>query len=453
MSLINQMLRDLENRRSQRPSFDVPLIDLRAAKISTLIEKWFDYRLGIFISCCVLFLLISLFKVFFGHHAEETINNNPASALNSTGAESSLIGIFSNHQANLFQKNSTTNSGEVNLARLQDFKVTRNGDITHVSLSFDKATLYNLESEEESKITLTLDHAGLQKTITPSDYIDSAIQDITVASNAEGELALTFHVPSDAVVKSLNSFDGSQHIITLDIVSSSANIANQNEQSTPIASSTPSSTEKPLEISSFSNVKKITAPSEGELVNQKLQSIMELVNRGQVEVAIRLLRNLIVKNPTFLPAQESLAILLGQNGSIVEAVQILDNARTRFGNDSSLLKLEAELLTKQGKSQEALTLLSTINRPSLQRDPEYYALVASLQERDGKFQEARQVYEQLVEYKPENSVWWVGLGIALENLGKHDAALNAYNHAAQNGNLSPELLAYVSDQLGSSATS
>lgn len=455
MSLINQMLRDLENRRSERPSFNLPLTDLQPARLVSLFEKWFDYRVTLFVGCCLLFLVISLFKIFSNRHDSEASTSTYSSSVAAAAPETSLMGIFTSHQANLIQK-SSSNVAALNLAKLQDIKVTRHDDTTHVSLSFDKPTLYNLESDDEpNQITLVLDHAGIQKNIVPSDYIDSAIQDITVATNSDGDLSLTFHVPSDAVVKSLNSFDSAQHVITLDIVSASSNTSEQ----TLAPQSTQNSQEKInapiIEKSSEAIVgssKKITTPSESEVTNQKLQSIMELVNRGQVDVAIRLLRNLVAKSPSFLPAQESLAVLLGQSGSVLEATQILDNARRQFGNDSGILKLEAELLSKQGKTQEAITLLSSVNRPNFQHDPEYYALLASLEEKSGKFAEAKQIYEQLVTYKPDNSVWWVGFGIALENLGKHEAALSAYGHAAQNGNLSPELLAYVSEQLGSSTT-
>jgi len=45
--------------------------------------------------------------------------------------------------------------------------------------------------------------------------------------------------------------------------------------------------------------------------------------------------------------------------------------------------------------------------------------------------------------QPNNAKWWMGLGIALESMGKSTLAKEAYLRAGNSGQLNPELKMYA----------
>jgi MSHA biogenesis protein MshN len=57
------------------------------------------------------------------------------------------------------------------------------------------------------------------------------------------------------------------------------------------------------------------------------------------------------------------------------------------------------------------------------------------------------LYKQLITLQSMNGKWWLGFGVALESMGKHEQALEAYVNADAAGGLTPELKAYISTQL------
>ena len=85
--------------------------------------------------------------------------------------------------------------------------------------------------------------------------------------------------------------------------------------------------------------------------------------------------------------------------------------------------------------------------PTIAKDPEYHAFLAGLYEQNGQPLLAARVYNQLVHLVPTQGVWWMGLGISLEQLNKSNEALIAYNSALKTRALNPELQAYVDSRI------
>jgi MSHA biogenesis protein MshN len=69
--------------------------------------------------------------------------------------------------------------------------------------------------------------------------------------------------------------------------------------------------------------------------------------------------------------------------------------------------------------------------------------MAALYQRQGQPALAEKLYSQLLALQPNNATWWMGLGIALENMGNRTLAMEAYLKAGQSGRLNPELKMYA----------
>jgi len=100
----------------------------------------------------------------------------------------------------------------------------------------------------------------------------------------------------------------------------------------------------------------------------------------------------------------------------------------------------------EGRINQALTLLKK-SPPSLATNPEYYAFIAALYQRLGQLPSAENLYQQLTTLHPEKGVWWLGLGVTQEGLGKSAQALEAYAKAERSQDLDPELRGYVGTRL------
>ena len=85
--------------------------------------------------------------------------------------------------------------------------------------------------------------------------------------------------------------------------------------------------------------------------------------------------------------------------------------------------------------------------PSLDEYPEYYALMAELQRRTNHPDMAINLYQQLLVHFPQQSVWWMALGMSYEATGSFNSALDAYRQAIDSGQLTPYLHAYVQSRI------
>lgn len=139
--------------------------------------------------------------------------------------------------------------------------------------------------------------------------------------------------------------------------------------------------------------------------------IMQQLELGQNQQAINALREMLRRYPNYIPARQSLV----------------------------------NLYINYGELELALNTLVQVE-PRIQEYPDYYALMAALYEQLKQPQMAAQIYQQLLEVQPGNGVWWMGLGIALEDLQQPAAARDAYQKALRSHSLSTQVRAYVTER-------
>lgn len=135
-----------------------------------------------------------------------------------------------------------------------------------------------------------------------------------------------------------------------------------------------------------------------------------------------------------------------KSGNYLEAEKNLTDALKQKPHYLPFVKLMAELNINQNKLHDALDILKS-ERPSFKANADYYGVIASLEMQIGKPQKAVTIYNKLVNVNPKKSLWWIGLGISLDMLGKNKNALAAYQKARSLGNLPPNLQNFVMNKL------
>ncbi|SDZ90285.1 Tetratricopeptide repeat-containing protein [Desulfuromusa kysingii] len=152
-------------------------------------------------------------------------------------------------------------------------------------------------------------------------------------------------------------------------------------------------------------------------------------------------------NPALLDARLRLVGVLQQRQQLDEAEEVLQQGLQLTPENPALRKLYARLLMNGQRYSEAITLLQSKPAPLIDQDLEYHALLAALLQETKQFFAARQLYRQLLQVRPQAALWWMGLAISEEQLGQMTQARSAYQRALSLPGLRPELENYIQSRL------
>jgi pentatricopeptide repeat protein len=180
---------------------------------------------------------------------------------------------------------------------------------------------------------------------------------------------------------------------------------------------------------------------EGEAADMAMTSLVNLyLKLGQHENALEVLREmrqtLAEPNRVDLTISRILLtqgkygdaiLLLGmayfQHNETEKAAEELDRipAESSFFEDSILLR--AKMLTEEERYSEAIALLlEQVNNPAT-RKPAFYVLLATLYREHEDSASGREIYQDALQFYPEDTDILYNFGIFLERSGEHDEAL------------------------------
>ncbi len=161
------------------------------------------------------------------------------------------------------------------------------------------------------------------------------------------------------------------------------------------------------------------------------------------------LRRALAIDPRLVPARLLLAGIEAKAGRIQASFSLLDSGLA-LGPDRSgrlsLVRLKARILVAAGRIDRAIDLLEK-NAPAVNDDPDYHALLAGLEVRAGNYRRAARQYAALLPLAPDRATWWLGLAIALDQSGRSRAARKAYRSALEHPGLNPAAAAYARHRL------
>ncbi|MDT8383712.1 MAG: tetratricopeptide repeat protein [Gammaproteobacteria bacterium] len=179
---------------------------------------------------------------------------------------------------------------------------------------------------------------------------------------------------------------------------------------------------------------------------QTFQQAVLLLGRGDESGAEQALHKTLAVEPAHLRARETLSALLLNTGRVSEAADGLREGLRLQPTATALAKLYARVLVDQGDSEAAVAVLEQAP-PTQAADADYYALLAALYRAAGRHAQASQVYQQLLKGRPGVAAWWLGLALSEDAMGALPQALEAYRRAHRAGGLKPEVLAYVQSRI------
>lgn len=165
--------------------------------------------------------------------------------------------------------------------------------------------------------------------------------------------------------------------------------------------------------------------------NQKIKKAKTLLARGDTRGAVTLLRQQINgQGSSSLKSRQLLASVLLNTADYQGAESLLLESLRLHSQDPLLTKVLARTLLAKGDSASAVKLL-IMNPPPLSKDSEYYELMASAYQQNSQQEQSASVYYQLLKFDSSQPRWWVGLGYALEQAGRFQEARTAYQNGLQ----------------------
>jgi MSHA biogenesis protein MshN len=167
---------------------------------------------------------------------------------------------------------------------------------------------------------------------------------------------------------------------------------------------------------------------------------------ARVSAAETSFREALKEDPMHVGARQALLGLLLDGGRRGEAEQLLRHALELNPRQPRHAMVLARLEVDRGEVGGAInTLVAAL--PYVRSDPGYYAFLAALLQRDGRHRDAVDYYRTALQSSPGNVVWLMGLGISLRANDQFADAREAFQRAADSKQLNAELQAFVERQL------
>jgi MSHA biogenesis protein MshN len=187
----------------------------------------------------------------------------------------------------------------------------------------------------------------------------------------------------------------------------------------------------------------VATPAPPPRAENEYRRALDALQEGRLGEALAGLQQTLLIDPHHQAARETLVRLLLEANRLDEAMRELDQGLLLDPKQPTQAMLLARLqLEKGGPAID--TLLRTL--PYASENGDYQAFLAGVLQRAQRNGESAEHYQLALRKAPQNGVWWMGLGIALQADKRLPEAREAFEHAKA-ANLSPELLTFVERKL------
>ena len=173
---------------------------------------------------------------------------------------------------------------------------------------------------------------------------------------------------------------------------------------------------------------------------------VDLVNQGRIAEGMDGFRRALEIDPGHEAARQTLVALLIETKRVDEAAVSLQEGLAVDAGNTAFAMLLARIMVESNDIPTALLVLQRHAAPP-DRNPDFHAFAGALYQRLDRHKEAIEQYQAALRLAPSAGVWWLGLGISLQAVGRPKDAQEAFTRAKSAGNLAPDLLGFVDQRL------
>ncbi|OIP07960.1 MAG: hypothetical protein AUK49_13115 [Betaproteobacteria bacterium CG2_30_68_42] len=190
--------------------------------------------------------------------------------------------------------------------------------------------------------------------------------------------------------------------------------------------------------------KRVREATAHERAENHLHRGLGLLNQGRVGEAMAGLRVALHEEPGHTRARLALSGILIEGRKLAEARELLGEGLALDAAQPALAlpmaRIQAELGDLPGAER-------TLAAAAAGASAEQNGFHAGVLQRLARHEEAIGAYREALRLAPGAGVWWMGLAISLEAAGQPAQAREAYARAKSSGSLSPELAGFVDAKL------
>lgn len=186
--------------------------------------------------------------------------------------------------------------------------------------------------------------------------------------------------------------------------------------------------------------------STGQQAANWLAEAVALDQQGRHEEAKAPLQRSLAANPLDVPARRMLAQMLLDTHQAEAARTLLAEGQKLLPEQTEFGLTLARLKADSGDIKGAIQAMEAV-QTATRDEPQARALLAALLLRDERYDDAVKHYLVALRSDPANTSWLVGVGVALEGVGKPADAAQAYRRASDATTLTPEVAHFLSDRL------
>ena len=466
MSLINDVLKDLDDRRAGGESFQQSHAGGTIAPVRERSSQlnWHRLLLLLIVLVGVLALAVFLYQLYGSYQQRLTT----AEAQN----QEAMVLLHPAVKAQITPPTATQVAPEQ--AQISAVFVTQLEQGARIEVQLTQKVEHQVSALSQTELMIKLPNTELT-TLLPSVAEHPLVDSLDVASAQRG-LILKVTLAKAANFQTYLLARGQYYALVLDLFAvpemanlSSPVVATESSSKVP-TDSEPAATEPKDNVrpkaqaladegGSFSEVdpvqisgktqqfsKTTSIPSLAERDRRASQNALNQMRSGQAQMAVTELQQFITENPTAQQARETLAVWALSQAKLELAENVLSEGMQISPQHGAYIKLQARLLSAREQQAEALALLNR-NLAQNNQDQEYLALLASLFQQQGQHARAIEVYQVLLKKDAEQAQWWVGSAISLEALELKQDALRAYVQARRIPGIDARLKKYAESRI------
>jgi len=383
MSVINQMLKDLDQRQAEQ--------NTQNGTQNSVVVRTSSKKLVL--SIVAIFIVINIIGIFLWQLYTE---NQKLKTIN--------------HQVSTSKLGSPTTEKN-NPASVSE--VTSNNIVNNLD--------HNINNEQQSQSTTPPLSEG-----ETSQVVKKTIANVPVAQ------ASAIEKINDTNEEKMLSADSQSEVYVNEYGEALSNVQNDinNDGGTILENETEQSVVEPSK-SSLTISRKQLSPN--ELAQQKINQAEQAVANNLLAKAEMLFEEVLLIVPENNVARKQLAALWFGKKSYQAALNLLSQGIARDPLDSEYRLMKARIYLEQRQTLSAVNVLKVLsNEP----DVEYQSLLAASAQQTKEFEIAIKAYQLLAQLQPNVGRWWLGLAIVLDSSGDFEQAIKAYISASEKTDLS-----------------
>ena len=201
---------------------------------------------------------------------------------------------------------------------------------------------------------------------------------------------------------------------------------------------------------SSKHLKEITPAQQAE---NEYRKALELLQQRSMTRAIESLAQALQLDGNHIAARQTIINLLVEAQRFDEAEHRLQEGLHLDPGQTGLAMILARLQVERGDTKAGLETLQRSLPDAMARadyvteQADYQAFIAALLQREGRHGEAIEHYLQALSKTPQSGIWLVGIGISLQAENRLPEAQEAFNRAKASNNLRPDLQPFVEQRL------